>query len=136
MASYKDLLTAIREGRSPREIIEQLRLNPSQTHRLLNCKTLHRHLRMEEQIAAMIVSHETAAAAHLVVRKLLELLDSGSAETTRKVCRALLNEAMHTDEQDGEPSAPASPAAALRRLTDSAATSLTVPSGPKTDRQC
>ncbi len=135
MASYKDLLTAIRQGRSPREIIEQLRLNPSQTQRLLNCKALHRHLRMEEQIAAMIVSHETAAAAHLVVRKLLELLDSGSAETARKVCLALLNEAMHTDEQDGEPSAPTNPASALKRLTDSAATSLAPPPGPQADEQ-
>jgi hypothetical protein len=135
MASYKDLLTAIRQGHSPREIIEQLRLNPTETQRLLGCKTLHRRLRMEEQISALIVSHETAAAAHLVARKLLELLDSSSAETTRKVCLALLNEAMHSDEQDGEPSAPANPAAALRRLTDSAGTSLTPPLVPQAARE-
>jgi len=124
MASYKDLLAAIRQGHSPREIIQQLNLNPSQTERLLGCKALQRRLRMEAQIAALMVSHETAAAAHLVARKFLELLDSGSAETTRKVCLALLNEAMHAEGPNDKPSAPADPAAALRRLSDSAGSPL------------
>ena len=121
MASYKDILRAIRQGQSPREIIEQLRLSPSRAQRLLKCKALKRHLRMEEQIAAMMVSHETAAAAHLVSRKLLELLDSGSAETTRKACLALLNEATQHDEPDGKVSSSVNPAAVLKPLTGPAA---------------
>jgi len=118
MASYKDLLAAIRQGHSPREIIQQLNLNPSQTERLLGCKALQRRLRMEAQIAA-----------------LMELLDSGSAETTRKVCLALLNEAMHAEGPNDKPSAPADPVAALRRLSDSAGSPLAHTPALRGDRE-
>ena len=125
MASYKDLLRMIRQGRNPRYIQGRLKMYPSRWRRLLNCKALWKKLKIERSLAAMVVGHQRAAGVNQFVTRLIELMDSGENETARKACVELLDAGLSetSGTADGDdkakPPADAPPWTLLRKLDPS-----------------
>jgi hypothetical protein len=95
MASYRELLTCIRDGLTARDIMEGLKLPPNKLKRMLNAGALARELATEEQLARRLVMHRVAMDVPMLMGRLRELALEGSGETSRKACLALLNEGMH-----------------------------------------
>jgi len=96
MPSYKDLLMLIRSGKPPLEIIAQLDVPPSRLRRMLHGKRLQAEIDLERQLASAVAGYKTTAGAGEVVGKLSRLTRTKSPETVRKVCLALLNEAIRS----------------------------------------
>jgi len=94
MASYRELLTCIRDGLTARDIMEGLKLPPNKLRRMLNAGALARELATEEQLARRLVMHRVAMDVPTLMGRLRELALEGSGETSRKACLALLNEGM------------------------------------------
>jgi hypothetical protein len=103
MPGYKDLLRLIRSGKGPAEIIAELNCSPTELRRMLRGKRFRDALALERQLAATVARHKTAAGAGEVVSKLSHLTRTKNPETVRKVCVALLNEAVRGADDDAEP---------------------------------
>lgn len=100
MPSYKELMKLIRQGKSPAEILEEMPMPPSRLRRMLNGKRMQALLKLEEEIAAELVCHNTATGIFAVAERLNELTKAQNAETARKVCLALLGEGLRNAEGD------------------------------------
>jgi hypothetical protein len=94
MASYRELLSCIREGLSAREIMAELELPPNKLRRMLNASHLATELEVEEELAGRLVLHRAAMDVSVLVDRLRELAMEGTGETARKACLALLGEGM------------------------------------------
>lgn len=100
MPGYKELMRLIRQGKSPDEILQKFRMPPSKFRRMLNGKQIQAYLQLEEELAAEIVGHKTAAGILPVAERLRELMRAENVETSRKVCIALLSEGLRNFEAD------------------------------------
>ena len=101
MPSYKDLLKLMRQGKSPQEILDRLPMRPSHLKRMLWGKRFRDALKMREDLAVRMVAHQMAAGVHDVAERFSELLETGSSETVRKVCLALLHEGLRQKRLQG-----------------------------------
>ncbi|MHC4982274.1 MAG: hypothetical protein ACYTF6_03785 [Planctomycetota bacterium] len=93
MPGYKDMLELIRQGKSPEEIIEALRVEPYRLRRMLGSKRLRGQLELERDLSRKVAAHDVGATIHHLVKRCRQLADDGSGETARKAAEALLAEA-------------------------------------------
>ncbi len=134
MPSYVELLKWIREDKTSAQIMELFEGHPYQLRRALNSKRLREQLRLDEQLAAAIAAHKTAAVVSEMANRLVELAEGTNVETARKAALALLSEgtlAARTDTQAQYP-AQAAPAQLLIPLEQ---TSSTIASPSTTPRR-
>ena len=94
MASYKDLLRMLDEGKTPRQIVATMRMHPSIWRRMLRGKRFQDALLIEHELAAVTAAHLISAGAHEAAERFGELLASDRPETVRKVALAVLHEGM------------------------------------------
>jgi len=94
MASYKDLLRMLDEGKSPRQIMAAMRMRPGMWRRMLRGKRFQDALRIEHELAAVTAAHLISAGVHEAAERFSELLASDRPETVRKVALAVLHEGM------------------------------------------
>ncbi len=114
MPSYKQLLELIHKNKSPKEIHRIMPMRPSHWRRMLWGKRFRDALQTQEDIAAAIATHRIAAGTNEATERLVELMQSQSAETARKACMSLLSEGLRitaeadekADHQPSEVTAP------------------------------
>jgi hypothetical protein len=89
MASYKDILRLIREGKTPAEIRAAVPAKRKELRRLLGSVRLADELEMDRQFAGRLGRHRLAVAMHHLIERRLELVDNEDAETSRKAAENL-----------------------------------------------
>ncbi len=107
MASYRDLIKFIREGKTPDEIMQLMPMRPSKWRRMLSSKSFREKLAIAESLAAVMAVHQVATGVQCAAARFSELMDCDKPETARKVAMALLREGLHSqqdplDELDDE----------------------------------
>jgi hypothetical protein len=89
MASYKDVLKLIREGKSPAEVLAAIPGPPSVVKRVLCGRRFAAQLEMERQMSGRLGRHQLAVALHHLIQRRLELVDDENVETARKAAESL-----------------------------------------------
>ena len=138
MPSYMELLKWIREGKTSAQIMELFEGHPYQLRRALNSKRLREQLRLDEQLAAAVASHKTAACVSEMANRLAELAEGTNVETARKAALALLSEgtlAARTDAQAQHPAqtAPAQLLVPLEQISNTSTNPSTTPTRTATE---
>jgi hypothetical protein len=90
MASYKNMLELIRQGKSPEEILKTLSLRPSDLRRILTSKRLNAELELERDISRKIAARDIGSAVHEMVGRCRAIALDGNNETARKAAEGLL----------------------------------------------
>ena len=89
MASYKELLKLIHEGKAPLEIMAAVSSPPSKLKRMLCGSRLAAQMELERQLSGRMGRHRLAASLHHLIDRRLELVDNENVETARKAAESL-----------------------------------------------
>jgi hypothetical protein len=89
MASYKDVLKLIQEGKTPLEIMAAIPGPPSKVRRILCGSRFAAQLEMERQLSGRMGKHRLAVSLHRLIQRRLELVDGEDSETARKAAENL-----------------------------------------------
>jgi hypothetical protein len=100
MASYKDILKLVREGKTPQEIRAAIPGPPSAVRRLLTSPRLVASLELDRNLSVRLARHRLSAAMHHLIERRLELVDD---ENLLVACKAAEN---LTEAYIGKPQSP------------------------------
>ncbi len=89
MASYKDILKLIREGKSPQEIRAAIPGPPSVVVRPRSGARLAAALEMDRNMAGRLGRHRLAVALHHLIERRLQIVDGENLEVARKAAEKL-----------------------------------------------
>jgi hypothetical protein len=89
MASYKDVLKLIQEGKTPLEIMAAIPGPPSKLRRILQSSHFAADMEFERLMSVRMGKHRLAVSLHHLIQRRLELVDGEDSETARKAAENL-----------------------------------------------
>ena len=93
MATYRELLKLVREGKSNQEIQDALKISTVAMQRLLSGKKIQRALAADREMSAQLATHRLVTATERIVERCLQLIEADNDETARRVAMELLERA-------------------------------------------
>jgi len=93
MATYRDLLKLVREGKSNQEIQDAMKISTLAMQRMLSGKKIQRALAADREMTALLATHRLVTATERIVERCLQLIEADNDETARRVSMELLERA-------------------------------------------
>jgi len=103
MASSRQFVELIRQGRPPGDILALLKLAPSEFWRLMTSKRVGAALEMEAALSDRIARHNMATSMAGCVDLMVGMAKEGDGETARKACQAVLDHGLAKGQTDEQP---------------------------------
>lgn len=94
MASYKDVIEAIRHSHSLREVLQRLKMPPSVLRRILRSPRFARQMEVEKLLTRAMVHYHASCQAGYALLNLAGLSMTDKVEAIRKSSMAVLSRAL------------------------------------------